>query len=145
MYDRQLKAATQFTGQGRFATSRITQNHDALHEPVPAEKPPSLAVTNGTKNLCSSKTSKKAADYPAPDTGAAPCGFAARDVELRPGQRYIVDFAPRDDIIEGCNAKVDTESMALTLQGPTTREGNGQHALDSDPDRAARGTGRSAG
>jgi len=31
-------------------------------------------------------------------TGGAKCGFGARDVEFRAGQRYVVDFSTREDV-----------------------------------------------
>ncbi|TBU91266.1 hypothetical protein DNK34_18920 [Pseudomonas dryadis] len=55
-------------------------------------------------------------------TGGAKCGFAARDVEFLPGQRYIVDFSTRDDITGPPGREVSTITIKSEIRNLDTRE-----------------------
>ncbi|MBF4210224.1 hypothetical protein EI533_21085 [Pseudomonas donghuensis] len=55
-------------------------------------------------------------------TGGAKCGFTARDVEFRAGQRYIVDFSTREDINGYPGRETLTISIGSEIRNLDTQE-----------------------
>ncbi|MEZ0529850.1 hypothetical protein ACAW48_11430 [Pseudomonas sp. Env-37] len=55
-------------------------------------------------------------------TGGAKCGFGARDVEFRAGQRYVVDFTTRDDINGPPRRQVSTITIESEIRNLDTHE-----------------------
>lgn len=55
-------------------------------------------------------------------TGGAKCGFVARDVEFRAGQRYVVDFTTRDDINGPPGRQVSTITIESEIRNLDTHE-----------------------
>lgn len=55
-------------------------------------------------------------------TGGAKCGFGARDVEFRAGQRYVVDFTTRDDINGPPGRQVSTITIEFEIRNLDTHE-----------------------
>lgn len=55
-------------------------------------------------------------------TGGAKCGFGARDVEFKAGQRYVVDFTTRDDINGPPGRQVSTITIESEIRNLDTHE-----------------------
>ncbi|RMP84006.1 putative lipoprotein [Pseudomonas syringae pv. actinidiae] len=55
-------------------------------------------------------------------TGGAKCGFGARDVEFRAGQRYVVDFSTSDDIIGPPGREMLSITIKSEIRNLDTRE-----------------------
>ena len=55
-------------------------------------------------------------------TGGAKCGFGAKDVEFRAGQRYVVDFSTREDISGPPGREVSTITINSEIRDLNTHE-----------------------
>lgn len=55
-------------------------------------------------------------------TGGAKCGFGARDVELRAGQRYVVDFSTSTAISGPRGREVSTISIESEIRNLDTQQ-----------------------
>lgn len=55
-------------------------------------------------------------------TGGAKCGFGAKDVEFRAGQRYVVDFSTGEDISGPPGREVSTITINSEIRDLNTHE-----------------------
>ncbi|BBP76281.1 hypothetical protein PHLH7_23850 [Pseudomonas sp. Ost2] len=55
-------------------------------------------------------------------TGGAKCGFGARDIEFRAGQRYVVDFSTRSDISGPPGREMSTMTINSEIRNLDTKE-----------------------
>ena len=55
-------------------------------------------------------------------TGGAKCGFGAKDVEFRAGQRYVLDFSTREDISGPPGREVSTITINSEIRDLNTHE-----------------------